>query len=309
MENYVTPVGRLVQGSLTTPRDKNMEGHPLTNKDGTPRVQYYAAIAILKTDPAWAALWAALWAAGAAAWPQGQYQQPGFAWKVLDGDTPENAEKEGFPGCYILKTTNGFPPKCWGADATTPLDPAAIKRGDYIRIAVTAKGNSSGNRPGMFVNLQMVQFSAYGPEIIGGPDGAAVFGAAAPAVLPPGASATPVAPANQPPVAAYGAPPVTPAPVQYAPPAAPVAQYAAPPAAPVPPVATYQPPAPPAAPVQPHTDFLTPGQPAAPLAPPATAAPLAPPATAAPLAPPGAPAPVAPYNSNNPPAGTNDIRY
>jgi hypothetical protein len=93
------------------------------------------------------------------------------------------------------------------------------------------------------VNLDMVELSAYGPEIVSGPDAGQAFGAG-PAALPAGATAAPVgAPAPLPPAAGN-----VPA---YAPPAAPQAPVAAPPvpvAMPSPgavsPVAASAPPAP-----------------------------------------------------------------
>jgi hypothetical protein len=54
-------------------------------------------------------------------------------------------------------------------------------------------GNNSPVRPGVYLNLTMVELCGYGPEIKTGPDGAAVFGGTPAGALPPGASATPLA--------------------------------------------------------------------------------------------------------------------
>jgi len=107
----------------------------------------------------------------------------------------------------------------------------------------TVAGNESSQRPGLYLNHNMVALSGYGPEIVVGPDPTSVGFGAAP--LPPGASAVPTgafAPAP-------AAPPVAPAPV--APPVAPAP--VAPPVAVAPNPAFLAPPppaAPPAAPVR-----------------------------------------------------------
>jgi len=51
MLELLTPVGRMVQGNPFDGRTKNREGRPLTFKDGSPRADYFFAIAIEKTNP------------------------------------------------------------------------------------------------------------------------------------------------------------------------------------------------------------------------------------------------------------------
>jgi len=232
----LTPPGRFVQGNLFTPNTTDAEGKPLTFRNGPnagqPRSQYFAAIAIEKNHPEWPAFYAEMHKIAVAAFPLlfpgGKCARPDFAMKVVDGDGIDqngrpNPSREGFAGCWVLKMTNGFAPKVYTTGATSIItDPTGCKRGDYIRAYVSISGNESTQRPGLFVNLDMVEHLAWGEEIHSGPDAAAVFGSAPVVGLPAGASRTPVAPAATiapPPVAvAPGGLPPAPPPVAVAPP-------------------------------------------------------------------------------------------
>lgn len=233
---FLTPAGRLVQGTPWEGRGKDQTGKQLTNQSGQPIVRYFMALAIPKTDPGWAALEQTIRAEGTRGWPQ-HHNLPTFSWKIVDGDSQvpdaggkRPCDKEGFAGHWVLKFSSTFAPKCFDQQCQPLTDPQSIKPGYYIRISGSVAANDSQQKPGVYVNPLAVQLVGYGQEIVSGPDGS-VF-AATPAALPAGASAAPVAPAAAP----QTTPPPTPA---------------APPAPPVPPPAPdfLTPPAPPAAPV------------------------------------------------------------
>lgn len=207
--NFTTPVGRLVAGSLYKPQTTNMEGKPLVIMNGPnagqPTVRYFFAVAIPKNpgETHWSQTeWGAkILAVAQASFPQGQWQQPTFAWKLVDGDsTIPNAKgkapnsREGYPGNWVISFSSSFPPKIYNRDGTAPIvEPDAVKLGYFVQVNGDAGGNDSQLKPGLFLNHNMVALSAYGPEIVVGPDVASAgFGAAA---LPAGASATPLAPA------------------------------------------------------------------------------------------------------------------
>jgi len=254
----LSPVGRMVQGDPFEMQTKDWQGKPLTCADGvTPRTQYFLGVAFPK-GPEWDAIWAQIWQIGQAGFPGGQANVPigddRFAWKIADGDaTPD---KEGFAGHMVIKFSGGFAPKVYtpnGAEIITK-ESNALKRGDYVRVYFNCAGNGNQQMPGVYINPQLVERVGYGAEIVSGPDGAAVFGGAPAAVLPPGASPTPLAGA---PIAAPGTPgmpatapaglpagvaPPGPAPVVAAPPVA--APAAAPPGAPVTPAPEFLAPAP-----------------------------------------------------------------
>jgi len=229
---YLFVTGRLVQGDVFVPQTKNMNGGPLTDLKGNPKVQYFIAVAVEKTDTAMMQTFAQIQQVAQAGFPGGESQRPDFAWKVLDGDDPKYAGKTGFAGCMVFRFTSGFPVKAYTKGAASQIvDPNQIKRGYYIRVAFTVKANGNVTKPGVYLNLSLVELVGYGEEIVSGPDAASVLATVGAAVLPTAASATPIA----------GGPPITPA---VAGPVTPVV------AGPITPVV--------AGPITPAPDFLSP---------------------------------------------------
>lgn len=199
--NILFPVGRLVGGSVSKGRDTDYYGKPLTNKDGTPAVDYSFGVAYPKhagidwrQEP-----WGARMVATAnAAFPAGQPANPSFAWKVQDGDSTVPNKKgnapcknEGWPGHWVVFFSSRFAVKTLSANGVGAVDPATVKPGHYVEVFAEVKGNGSTESPGLFVNHSLVAHSAPGVEIQLGdaPDPAAVgFGRQA---LPAGATAVP----------------------------------------------------------------------------------------------------------------------
>lgn len=273
-QDILTPVGRLVGGSLYTGSDKDADGKQRVIKTGPnagqPTTQFYFKLAIPKRgEQHWATTeWGAkIWAAGHAAFPV-QAQTPHFSWKVVDGDSQvpnrngnKPCDNEGYPGNWVLTFSSGFAPKVFNADGTQQITEVdAVKPGYFVQVFGSVDGNGSTQQPGVFLNHSMVAFAGYGAEIQFGLNAAAVgFGAGV--ALPAGASAVPLSGGFNP------APPVpgaAPAPTSTPPvPPAPAASMPAPPTAPS---------SPPPVAVAPNPAFL------APPAPPAAAAPVAPPA-------------------------------
>lgn len=227
--SFLTPVGRLVMGSVLVGQDKDFQGRPKTDKNGNPKTEWFLGLAIPKTDPKWPELHEQIKAEARTGFPtmfdaSGGCSHPSFAWKIIDGDstTPNSngkvpSQREGFAGHWVMCFEGGFAPRAYTAGGESAIvDPDAIKLGSYIRVYGSAKANGEPTRPGVYLNMAMVEFIGHGPEIVTGPDARSVFGAV-PAALPAGASATPVAPAT--PIAQ----PVTPVPSFLKPPAAPVA--------------------------------------------------------------------------------------
>ena len=280
----MTPSGRMVQGDAFEPQTKDAQGNPLTVKSGPnagqPRVNYFVAIAIPKTDPGWPEIWAKINAVARAGFPTlfdtaGTCIAPAFAFKVTDGDSTipnqrniRPCDREGFPGNWILNFSNGFPPECFDQNVNKIVDKNAIKRGYFIRVLGSIVSNNSPSTPGIYLNVGMIQLVGFGDEIRTSPDGAAIFGGTPMGALPPGASATPLAPSTAP--AVPGAPGAPAAPVAPVVPAVPIAAPTAPGVPPVPVTST----------VQPAPNFLhpqgAPATPAVPVAPVAATAPTTP---------------------------------
>lgn len=211
-EFMLTPVGRLVQGSLAEPYTKDATGRERE------RPQYFVAVAFEKRNAGTAALWQKIHAKALADWRNGEPNRADFAWKILDGDAPAHAHKEGWAGCMVFRLTSGYPPRVYDSgNPPQPIDPRSVKPGYYVRCNIGVRGNDSLQTPGMFLNLDMVQLCGYGAEIQTGPDAASVFGTApeAPAgmqTMPPApTSAPPAAPAQPAPPAAAGWPAAAPA--------------------------------------------------------------------------------------------------
>lgn len=227
-EKFLTPVGRLVQGDLFEAQTKDAQGNLRVVKKGPnmgqPNPQYFIAVAFAKNDPAWPAFFAILDRVARAGFPnlfpnpQQGCVHPGFAWKVVDGDGVDssgkpNSAKEGFAGHWVVRFASSYAPRCFHKGQYAPheqiTDPKLIRRGFYVRVAGSVAGNGEAQKPGLYVNLDMVELSGYGPEIVSGPDAAEAFGGTA-AQLPPGASPTPMATPT--PGPGMTAPPMTAAP-------------------------------------------------------------------------------------------------
>lgn len=211
-QDFLSPVGRMVQGNPFEKQTKDMQGRPLTIKTGAsagqPTQRYFCAVAFAKNDPAWPAFYQLLFNAARTGFPtlfdaQGNCLSRDFSWKVADGDstyiskpgeTP-NAQKEGFAGHWVVKFSSSFPPRVFytgkyaAHEAIT--DPNVLRRGYYVRIAGTVEGNGQSDKPGIYVNLSMVEFAGIGPEITSGPDANQIFGGNA-AALPQGAQPLPM---------------------------------------------------------------------------------------------------------------------
>jgi hypothetical protein len=210
-QEFLTPVGRLVQGDPFEAQTKNMQGQPLMTQSGQPTQRYFIAVAFPKMvngqpNAEFAALWQKLEATGRAGFPGINIAPPWdpacrFSWKVMDGDGVDdngkpNANKEGFAGHWVVKFSSSFAPRCFHAGHYQPheqiQDPKLIKRGYFVRVAGTVEGNGNAQKPGIYVNLSMVELAGQGPEIVSGPDAASIFGGNPVAQLPAGATPLPM---------------------------------------------------------------------------------------------------------------------
>ena len=212
--NLVSPVGRIVMGSLYKPNTTDFDGKPLVVKTGPnagqPRSNYFFALAIPKTgENHWANVppnslgvsWGRrIWEVGNTAFPAAA-QRNGFAWKIEDGDSVipnkkgrKPCDNEGWPGHWVLKFSGGFAPKIYKQEGGAYLqvtEPDFVKCGYYVEVSFSVDGNGQAGNPGVYLNHSLVCFRAYGTEISFGPDVNEVGFGQSP--LPAGATLVPAA--------------------------------------------------------------------------------------------------------------------
>lgn len=258
---FTTPVGHLVTGSIFEPQKTDHMGKPVTED----KWSYFIGLAFPKTTQQWwdepdtgdgslGYVFNQLRAAANDGYRGQEWQNAAFKWKLEDGDSPKHADKTGWKGHWILKFNRSYSIGRYGVYDNAHPNPAPIsednpsrcKRGDYYRVSGSTRPNGAvGDQAGVYVNVNMVQWCAYGEEIASGPSAAQVF--SNPVDLPPGASTTPSAPAAGMPAAPQGAPSAPSAPPASPAPAVPP-QAPASPAPAAPPQAPAQTPAPAAPP-------------------------------------------------------------
>lgn len=206
MQNIITAKGRLVQGHPMEGQTTDSQGKPKVIKTGPnagqPMTTYFGAVAFQKIvngvpNPEWAQLWAQLDAEARASYPQyfngplgadgkPTCTHPRFTYKVMDGDGVDsngkpNSTKEGFAGCWVLKFSSQYPPRCFYEGRFDPMqqiqNKAEIQTGDYVRVAGNIAGNIGSDVPGLYVNWNLVSLMEKGTPIVSGPNAADVFGA------------------------------------------------------------------------------------------------------------------------------------
>ena len=214
MTAFTSPVGRFVQGSLFELQTKdNQTGAPLTVKTGPnagqPASRGFFAVAYAKDDPLFMPFYAQMQAEAKAAFPNffdaaGNCTHPNFSWKLMDGDGVDqngkkNSEKEGFAGHWVLKFGGSYLPRVFYVGRARPedqiKDPNLAPRGYFIRVIGSMKGNAPSNKPGLYLNPDIVEVCGSGPVIVSGPDAAELLAQAPAMVLPAGAGALPGLPA------------------------------------------------------------------------------------------------------------------
>ena len=244
---FTSPTMRMVQGNPFEKQTKDQMGNLLTVKTGPnagqPTQRYFCAGAIRKDDPAWPAFFQVLQNAAMQGFPTlfdprtGACLSREFSWKIADGDDTTvskpgdipNVQKVGFAGHWIVKFSSSFEPEVYYAgryakqDRVT--DARALPRGYFIRVNGSVQPNGNAQKPGLYVNLSLVEIAGVGEIISTGPDAGAAFGGQA-AQLPQGAQPLPMHAGNAQPMAGFQPPqqqfahPGTPMPTQqqFAPP-------------------------------------------------------------------------------------------
>lgn len=259
--DLLLPVGRMVFGDVNKGRQRtdSKTNAPRVNTDGSPMMDFTAGVAVRKvgethwSQTAWGQV---IHGHGQKEWPNGQWQHRDFSWKIIDGDSVEVNKKgkrpcdqEGYAGHWIIVCSNGQAPQLTDRMGKTTLtDRSAVVPGRFVQPFISICGNESTDSPGVYLNLKILAYSAWGEEIVSSntPDPSTVgFGQGA---LPAGASEIPQGQTAGTPANAAPAPQASAAPAPTA--VAPAAGFSNGPAAPPPAAAAA--PAPSAPPPQPQ---------------------------------------------------------
>lgn len=204
---FVSPKLRYVQGDPFNAQTKDQQGNPMTIKTGPnagqPTQAFILNGAIAKSDPLALPFLMQIAGEAAKAWPaffpQGALPNPPmfgcthprFSLKIMDGDGiddngKDNKTKEGFAGHWIIKFKSSYAPGVYELGKYDKLQNlqldkgkhSLLRRGYYVRVSGGIESNANDGRPGMYVNLGMIEIVQAGVEITTGPDAAQVFGGA-----------------------------------------------------------------------------------------------------------------------------------
>jgi hypothetical protein len=177
---FLTPIGRLVQGSVWILNETDRDGNPLLTQDGKPKKQCFFALAIDKQNPEWPAFWALLAQVAQGGYPQffnqqGQCVKQDFAWKISDGDGTDNdgkpnSAKTGWPGCWVVKFSSSFLPRCFEKgkyqQSQQLKNDQAVKTGFFVRVGGLMSANIGSKKPGLYLNADLVELNFEGEEIL-----------------------------------------------------------------------------------------------------------------------------------------------
>lgn len=213
VKRAVTPVGRIIWGSVSELNTRDKDGKPEPDAD---KHRYSFGLAILKNQPGINEFFGGLYQQAIAGYPnnqmmaqriQNQWQQfgndlggSGFKFKVKNGDAP--LQRTGKPdpnaaGCWVIAFSTKLPITCSNT-LNQQIDAKEVERGYFVEVATAYCVNEKlDHTAGMFVNPGVVRLLGFGEKIVGGVSIDDAFaGHAVPTQLPPGASFTPVAPSG-----------------------------------------------------------------------------------------------------------------
>lgn len=183
-QTFLTDVVRLVQGSLHIINTKNHQGVDLSPE----KYNWWAGFAFPKTpgindwkqETGNPTLMAIL-KAGQEAYPNGEWQQPTFSWKIKDGDSLDKKGNQHYPGHWIVGFSRNQSIKevhCYDQMCRNIM-PTSTEKGWYYKIQGSSVGNGcTGAQAGVYVNMDMVQLCIAKPEdiLVSAPDASQVFG-------------------------------------------------------------------------------------------------------------------------------------
>lgn len=210
--HLVSPVGRLVRGSLTERAKTDYDGNPYADGEGP----FEIGLAISKQDAATGTFLGQLYQKAVqdapnlkakidAEWSSG-FTVGAFRFKVRDGDKPnqKNQINQNTVGCYVLNFSTSLPSKftytdAYGLKLTDPMgqpiaprseiSPTLIKIGDYAHVSLSCKYNGKvDHTAGLYLSQNAIMLAGYGEAISGGLSLDEAFASVPVGQLPTGAS-------------------------------------------------------------------------------------------------------------------------
>ena len=189
IENLILS-GRIVAGNTTNwEAVKDDNNQPKIGKSGEPLFSNWIYLAVPKQDFL-TNVWPQIVQEAVKVYPNAvnvhpdNYEQDGFAWKIINGDSPyppkkkPNAapynQREGFAGNYIIKiSTFAFLPDTvvFQNGAYRKLEAGQVKTGDFINANVKLETRSDRNGMGFYWNPNGYELTAIGEAISGGGEG------------------------------------------------------------------------------------------------------------------------------------------
>ena len=132
--------GRIVQGDRFEARTKDGKGRALTDKQGQPKIEYFVAIAVPKTDAAMLATWAQIQGIAATGFPGGESQRIRLASQIGTGltgvsqnrQTPTVPETTCFHTCAFSDEGNLLEIGTAGTGGRFTAAGATIENGGYF---------------------------------------------------------------------------------------------------------------------------------------------------------------------------------
>ncbi len=210
-------VGRIISGSVSQKRTKNMSGHPIPEDDQ----KYEFGVAWPKGDQHFDQFLSQLWQFVSANWANDQSKLAalqtawgkgfqGLSLKINDGDKPNSKGQinENTKGHWVVWFSSSFDVPCCNP-GFQQIDPETVKTGYYVMMSGSMKDNGQAlPHAGVYMNASHVMLVAEGEVIQGGIDAETAFnGVVVPTNLPSGARPLGTQMGMQPPGAPVPQPP------------------------------------------------------------------------------------------------------
>ncbi len=169
---FITPVGRIVGGSLSDPQTTDWDNKPCDPK-------WVVMLACPKSDPGTQQLIDKIRRVAQEGFAKAgiphALQDPVFAWKFVDGDSDEantkgkvHNKRTGYAGHIVFTISQPWAPTVCGDDPKEEIDPSSVERGYWVSVGGSVKASGKIKNPSVYLNLECAQFVRTDTVIGGG---------------------------------------------------------------------------------------------------------------------------------------------